>query len=333
MTEGQINLFRFKYNTTTPAILFWQQKMLQLSTQEADLQRKCGVLYSTAIYELQAVRDALNLAESQLSPEQIFEAAMEHATEIRLPAPSGTQTLTFGKTQLRSPFARSFSLSMQRDQAVTTAYALLKFGLSGCATSHDNTGIFLPTDNPVQVAAERRAHDHLLQTNVDTASHGMQTVTMPAYATAPQSFAQQVLNYLAGHDTKGDIDVPALYAKTYDEYPHDAGLRCFPASLLDFNPCHKAMWSAAYDDNLRVIVLTDCTRSLQAHVHSLESSIYGAYTVACIAQQHARLAQRGIAITTLPSSPWNLWEAILTGAGLRPLGYSIAHALTLMAKS
>jgi hypothetical protein len=71
---------------------------------------------------------------------------------------------------------------------------------------------------------------------------------MPAYATAPQSFTQQVLNYLADHDTDGNIYVPALYAKTYDGYPHDAGLRCFPASLLDFDPRHKAMWSAAYDD-------------------------------------------------------------------------------------
>jgi hypothetical protein len=68
-------------------------------------------------------------------------------------------------------------------------------------------------------------------------------------------------------------------------------------------------------------------------VHSLESSIYGAYTVACIAQKHANLTQPGIAVTTLPSSPWNLWEAILTGAGLRPLGYSIAHVLTLMTQS
>ncbi len=68
-------------------------------------------------------------------------------------------------------------------------------------------------------------------------------------------------------------------------------------------------------------------------MHSLESSIYGAYIVACIAQKHTRLAQRGITITTLPSSPWNLWKAILTGAGLQPLSYSIAHALTLMAKS
>jgi hypothetical protein len=58
---------------------------------------------------------------------------------------------------------------MQRDLAVTTAYALLKFGLSGCATSSNNTGIFLPTDNPVQVAVERQAHDHLPPTNVNTA--------------------------------------------------------------------------------------------------------------------------------------------------------------------
>jgi hypothetical protein len=50
MTEGQINLFGFEYYTATPVILFWQQKMLLLSTKAADLQRKCCVLYSTAIY-------------------------------------------------------------------------------------------------------------------------------------------------------------------------------------------------------------------------------------------------------------------------------------------
>jgi hypothetical protein len=257
---------------------------------------------------------------------------MHHATDLNLPAPS-TQTLTFGKTQLRPSFARDFTPAMQRDLAVTTAYALLKFGLSGCATSSDNTGIFLPTDNPVQVDAERRTHDHLPPTDVDTASRGTQTITIPSYATAPKSFAQQMLTYLADRDTNGDVDVPALYAKTYNNYPHDAGLRCFPASLLDFDPCHKAMWSAAYDNNLRVTVLKERTQDLQTHVHNLESSIYGAYTVACIAQKHASLAQPRVAITTLPSSPWNLWEAILTGAGLRPLGYSIAHVLTLMAQS
>jgi hypothetical protein len=259
---------------------------------------------------------------------------MQHATELRLPAPS-THMLTFGKTQLKPSFSQSFSTSMQRDLAVTTAYALLKFGLSGCSTSTDNAGIFLPTDNPVQVAAERRVHNHLQLTNVDTASHGTKTATLPPCVTAQQSFAQQVLNYLAGRDTDGDVNIAALYAKTYDEYPHNTGLRCFPASLLDFDPCHKAMWSAAYDDDLRLTVLPDRTRGLQAHMHSLESSIYSAYTVTCIAQKHAQLAQKGqtITITTLPSSPWNLWEASLTGAGLRSLGYSIAHALTLMARS
>jgi hypothetical protein len=56
MTEGQSDLFGFEYNTEPPATLFWQQKMLPpLSTAEADLQRKSGVLYSTALYELQAL--------------------------------------------------------------------------------------------------------------------------------------------------------------------------------------------------------------------------------------------------------------------------------------
>jgi hypothetical protein len=48
---------------------------------------------------------------------------------------------------------------------------------------------------------------------------------MPACVTAQQSFTQQVLNYLADHDTDGNIDIPALYDKTYNKYPHDAGLR------------------------------------------------------------------------------------------------------------
>jgi hypothetical protein len=84
-----------------------------------------------------------------------------------------------------------------------------------------------------------------------------------------------------------------------------------------------------------ISILPDCTRCLQAHVHNLESSLYGAYTIACITQKHAQLVQNRttITITTLPSSAWNLWEAILTGAGLRLLSYSIAHALTLMARS
>ncbi len=55
MTEGQVDLFGFEYNTAMPAILFWQQKTLPLSTEAADLQRKNGVPYSTALYELQAL--------------------------------------------------------------------------------------------------------------------------------------------------------------------------------------------------------------------------------------------------------------------------------------
>jgi hypothetical protein len=55
MTEGQVNLFGFEYNTAMPAILFWHQKMLPLSAETADLQRKNGVPYSTALYELQAL--------------------------------------------------------------------------------------------------------------------------------------------------------------------------------------------------------------------------------------------------------------------------------------
>jgi hypothetical protein len=186
MTDGQTDLFGFEYNTEPTAVLFWHRKMLPLSTAAPDLQRKSGVLYSTALYELQALQDALNLAESQLSPEQTFEAAMHHATELHLPAPS-TQTLTFGNTQLRPSFAGDFSPAMQRNLAVTTAYALLKFGLSGCSTSSEDTGIYMPTENPVQVEAVRRTHDHRPPPNVDTASRGTQTSTMPSFRSTLRS--------------------------------------------------------------------------------------------------------------------------------------------------
>jgi hypothetical protein len=88
MTDGQIDLFGFEYNTATPAILFWQQKMLPLSTEAADLQRKCGVLYSTAKYELQDLRDALNLAKSQLLPEQILRPPCNMQLSYASPLPA-----------------------------------------------------------------------------------------------------------------------------------------------------------------------------------------------------------------------------------------------------
>ncbi len=84
MTDGQTDLFGFEYNTEPTAILFWHRKMLPLSTAAPDLQRKSGVLYSTALYELQALRDALNLAESQLSPEAgMFDFITLHQSKVR----------------------------------------------------------------------------------------------------------------------------------------------------------------------------------------------------------------------------------------------------------
>jgi hypothetical protein len=116
MTHSQATLFGFEHNTSMSAILFWPQKMLPLSAEAADLQKKHGVLYPTTIHELQALRDTLNLAKSQLTPlpesrsqyiyyYMIFEDAMNQSAELRLTAPS-TDMLTFGKTQLRLTFAR-----------------------------------------------------------------------------------------------------------------------------------------------------------------------------------------------------------------------------------
>jgi hypothetical protein len=72
----------------------------------------------------------LNSAENQLLLEQIFEDAMQQAAELRLPAPT-TDMLTFCKTQLRPSFTRSCSILELRNLAITTAYSVIKFGLSG----------------------------------------------------------------------------------------------------------------------------------------------------------------------------------------------------------
>jgi hypothetical protein len=161
----------------------------------------------------------------------------------------------------------------------------------------------------------------------------MQTKETPLHIPVPPEFTQRVLDYLANNTCGTDTDVEKLYAETYAKNPHDAGLRCFPPTIAQFDPCHKAMWSAAYDAAVNLKVDKEDTLGLQAHTHHMQSSLYGAYAVADIAQHHAKLINKQTIITTLPSSAWNLWDAILTGAGLRPLGYSLAHALTLMARS
>ena len=146
-------------------------------------------------------------------------------------------------------------------------------------------------------------------------------------------FKQHMLNYLADNTSDPDLDVHAPYAKTYAKHPHNVGLRCFPATITQFDPCHKTMWSAAYYDAIQLTVVQKCTLSLQAHVHHMERSLYGAHAVASIAKHHARLINNKATITTLQLSAWNLWKAILTGASFRPLGCSLVHALALMARS
>jgi hypothetical protein len=51
--------------------------------------------------------------------------------------------------------------------------------------------------------------------------------------------------------------------------------------------------------------------------------------------EHAKLVWEDKISVTLPYSKWSLWDAILTGAGagLRALGYSLAHTLAQMAHS
>jgi hypothetical protein len=55
------------------------------------------------------------------------------------------------------------------------------------------------------------------------------------------------------------------------------------------------------------------------------SHIYGAHTVAGITLQHVKLMREDKITVTLPSSKWNLWDPIVTGAALRPFGYHTAQ--------
>ncbi len=201
--------------------------------------------------------------------------------------------------------ARSLSATAQQDLAVTTTYALLKFGLQGCTTGNAIADKLQPTTDRVQVHAACQLPGYKPPASVKTAMHGVQTKDPPQCILMPRKFKQRMLNYLADNTSDPDLDVHAPYAKTYAKHPHSAGLRCFPATITQFDPCHKAMWSAAYDDAIQLTVVQKCTLSLQAHVHHMERSLYGAHAVASIAKHHARLINNKATITTLQSSAWN----------------------------
>jgi hypothetical protein len=230
-------------------------------------------------------------------------------------------------------FVRSVITAAQRGLAVTTAYAPLKFELQGCATDNAIANEPKPPHNKVQVIAEPWLAGYKPPTALETTNHGMQTKDPLLCIPAPHEFTQRILNYLADNTDDPDINIEKLYAKTYAEHPHDAGLRCFPPTIAQFDPCHKAMWSAAYNAAVDLKVLKENTLELQAHVRRMQSSLYSAHVMANIAKHHATLINNNAMITTLQSSAWNLWDAILTGAGFRQPGYSLAHALVLMARS
>jgi hypothetical protein len=118
----------------------------------------------------------------------------------------------------------------------------------------------------VQVIAACRLADYKPPTAVETTTHGVQTKDPSPCILAPHEFTQRILDYLrlANNTDEPDSDVEKLYAKTYAEHPHNAGLQCFPATITQFDPCHKAMWSAAYNAAVNLTVV--CKRTLQLQV-------------------------------------------------------------------
>jgi hypothetical protein len=209
MTETQPDLFGFEFNKSTEArtALFWLNKILPHSTAPADLQKRYGVQILTVMHELQALRELLNLAESHQTPEAVFEAAMGQSAELHV-APPSPAMLAFGKTQLRPTFAQHLSMLFQRDLALTTAYALLKFGLHGCAIPSGNAGLYLPAPNPVQVTAERmqlltavQAIDELRAGAAEQAAAARAAQQAAAARAAEELLAQQALQGQSGPST------------------------------------------------------------------------------------------------------------------------------------
>ncbi len=340
MSETQAGFFAFHSNKPIEArhASFWLNKKLPYSMAPAHMRSTCGVSLFTAMQKIQALRDQLSLANSLKTPEEVLDHVMSLHATINTAAPSQAM-LEVGRTNVRPAFAQSLSTLFQRDLTLTIAYALLKFGLDGCTGfSSSKAEPQLPAcdNNQVQVDTETDASKEQ-QPNRCTAMHDtdmnlqvLMTIIPPAASSTDPSFIKLVLDFL--HDTVDLADVQETYAKTYAAmHVADIGLRCFPPVLHLFDRNHDAVWSAAYDNSISL--QRAGSRSAQAQAQHLISHVYGAHTVASIARQHARLAQEDKIIVTLPYSKWSLWDAILTGAGLRPLGYSLAHTLALMARS
>jgi hypothetical protein len=106
----------------------WINKKLPYSATPAQVRGKCGVWLFTAMQEVQALRDQLPLADSSKTPEEVFNQVMSQHETINTAAPSQAM-LQFGRTHVCPAFAQSLSTLFQRDLTLTTAYALLKFGL------------------------------------------------------------------------------------------------------------------------------------------------------------------------------------------------------------
>ena len=293
MSETQAGFFAFHSDKAIEArhASFWLNKKLPYSMAPAHMNSTCGVSLFTAMQEIQALRDELSLADSPKTPEEVLDHVMRLHAMINAAAPSQAM-LEFGRTNVRPAFAQSLSTLFQQDLALTTAYALLKFGLEGCTgVSSSEAEPQLPVNDQVQMDAETDASTEQ-QTNRCTAMRdtdmnlqALTTALPPAASGTDPSFIKLVLDYL--HDQVDPADVQETYAKTYAAmHEADIGLRCFPPVLHLFGHNHDAVWSAAYDDSISL--QRAGSRSAQAQAQHLISHVYGAHTVASIARQHCR---------------------------------------------
>jgi hypothetical protein len=293
MSETQAGFFAFHSDKPNEArhACFWLNKQLPYSMAPAHVRGTCGVLLFTAMQEIQALRDQLSLADSPKTPDEVLDHVMRLHAMINAAAPSQAM-LEIGRTNVRPAFAQSLSTLFQRDLALTTTYALLKFGLEGC-TGFSSSGAEpqLPVNDQVQMDAETDASKEqqtkrcTAMRDTDMNLQALTTVIPPAASSTDPSFIKLVLDYL--HDTVDSADVQETYAKTYAAmHEADIGLRCFPPVLHLFDRNHITVWSAAYDDSISL--QRAGLRSAQAQAQHLISHVYGAHTVASIARQHCR---------------------------------------------
>jgi hypothetical protein len=193
MIESQTDLFCLELSNSTKAAAFWQHEMLPRSGATADLSPAHAVSTLAVVANLQALRSLLCPAHTNQTLEDIFQEAMHQHEELSLP-PKSAEMLAFSRLHLRPNFANSLTAAAPHDLAVTTAYALLKFGLQGCTTDDAMANKLKPPCNKVQVIVELLLAGYEPPTAVETTAHGVQTENLPLCIPVPPEFTQRILH-------------------------------------------------------------------------------------------------------------------------------------------